>query len=112
MTDGPVPDFKPLPGVHRAYQPNPADRLGWWAVGWLGFVAYFATLEAYAIYRDSQVDDRTKRTLSANLRYVFATDSVTGVPLDVPLGKTRRFMLGVAIGPPWLSHHLGREGVV
>lgn len=111
-TDGPVPEFKPLPGVQRAYEPNPDDRLGGWAWGWLGFVAYFAVLEGLAIYQDAHHDDRVKRTLSANLRFIFATDSVTGVPLDVPHGALRRFALGVALGPGWLPQHLGREGVV
>lgn len=92
--------------------PDPRDRLGPWAAGWLAWALAFALLEGYAIYRDAQTRDRVKRTLTSNLRYVFATDSVTGVPLAVPLGKTRRFLLGVAIGPGWLPNHLGRRGVV
>ena len=112
MSSGPLPEFKPLPGVQRAYEPDPRDRLSGWALGWLGFVAYFAILEAAAIHQDAKHHDRVKRTLSANLRYVFATDSVTGVPLNVPLGQLRRFALGIALGPGWLPNHLGREGVV
>lgn len=92
--------------------PDPSDRLGPWALGWLAWTLAFAALEGAAIYRDSRSHDRVKRTLSANLRYVFATDSVTGVPLAVPYGRARRFLLGVAIGPPWLPNHLGRKGVV
>lgn len=72
----------------------------------------FAVIEGVALHQEKEHDDRMKRTLSANLRYVFATDSVTGVPLDVPLGRLRRFALGVALGPGWLPNHLGREGAV
>ena len=100
-----IPHIDPVP-------PNPADRLTGYAIGWLGFVLYFAALEGYALYQEKRHDDRVKRTLSANLRYVFATDSVTGVPLDVPFGKLRRFALNVALGPGWVPTHLGREGVV
>lgn len=92
--------------------PNPEDRLTGYAFGWLVFVLYFVILEGYALYKESKSNDRVKRTLSANLRYVFATDSVTGVPLNVPGGRVRRFILGVALGPGWLPNHLGRQGVV
>lgn len=112
MTDGPVPTFKPLPGIQRAYDPDPRDRLSWYSACWLAWVAAFAVLETVAIRQDAKHRDRVKRTLSSNLRYVFATDSVTGVPLNVPAGKLRRFALGVALGPGWLPNHLGKEGVV
>lgn len=98
-------DSSPVP-------PNPRDRLSGYALGWLGFVLYFVLLEGYALYQERKHDDRVKRTLSANLRYVFATDSVTGVPLDVPYGRLRRFALGIALGPGWLPNHLSRNGVV
>jgi len=93
-------------------RPHPDDRLSGYAIGWAVFVAYFAVLESVAIHQDRVHPDRVKRTLSANLRYVFATDSITGVPLQVPLGRLRRFALGVALGPGWLPTHLAREGVV
>jgi hypothetical protein len=108
MSDGPIPDFKPLPGVQREYAPDPQDRLSGWAVGWLAWVTAFAVLEAAAIHQDAKHDDRVKRTLSANLRYVFATDSVTGVPLAVKHGKMRRFALTTGLN--WFQHHLGRNG--
>lgn len=101
-----------LPQPVTPVTPNPNDRLSGYAIGWLGFVAYFAVLEAIAIHQDKVHDDRVKRTLSANLRYVFATDSVTGVPLNVKFGQLRRFALGIALGPGWLPAHLGREGVM
>ena len=96
----------------RQYLPHPDDKLSGYAIGWLGFVLYFVILEGIALHQDVKHPDRVKRTLSANLRYVFATDSVTGVPLAVRYGRLRRFALGVALGPGWLPHHLGREGAV
>lgn len=96
--------------------PRPGDRLSGYAWGWLAWVACFAALEGYALWQDrvhrGTPDEWVKRTLSANLRFVFATDSVTGVPLDVPFGKLRRLALVVALGPGWLPSHLGRRGVV
>ena len=92
--------------------PDPGDRLTGYAIAWGVWVLAFAAIEGYALHQESRHHDRVKRTLSANLRAVFATDSVTGVPLDVPLGRLRRFALGVALGPGWLPQHLGREGVV
>lgn len=111
-TDGPVPDYKPLPGVQRTYAPDPQDRLSGFTVAWLLWVAAFAVLEGYALRQDAIHGDRVKRTLSSNLRFIFATDSVTGVPLAVPFGKLRRLALNVALGPGWLPSHLGRQGVV
>lgn len=112
MSDGPIPAVAPLPGVQRAYQPDPRDRLSGYAAAWLLWVAAFAVIEGIALHQDAKHRDRVKRTLSSNLRYVFATDSLTGVPLDVPAGKLRRLALGVALGPGWLPQHLGRQGVV
>ena len=112
MSDGPIPDVKPLPGVQRAYEPDPADRLSWFTVAWGGFVLYFVIVEGVALWQDAKRQDRVKRTLSSNLRYVFATDSVTGVPLNVPYGKLRRLALNVAIGPGFLPSHLGKQDVV
>jgi hypothetical protein len=89
--------------------PDSRDQLTGYAWGWLGFVAYFAVLEGYAIVQDSRHrGDRVKRTLSANLRFVFATDSVTGAPLRVPLGKVRR--LAFASASTWLQNHIERPG--
>ncbi len=88
--------------------PDSRDRLSGYAFGWLGFVAYFAVLEAIALRQDAKHRDRVKRTLSANLRFVFATDSVTGVPLRVPLGKLRRLAFTTATG--WLESHIEHPG--
>jgi hypothetical protein len=112
VTDGPIPDFRPLPGVQRAYAPDPQDRLSGFTIAWAGFALYFAVVEGVALWQDAKHDDRTKRTLSSNLRWLAATDSVTGVPLAVPHGKLRRLALSIALGPGWLPTHLGREGVV
>lgn len=112
MSDGPIPEVKPLPGIQRAYDPDPHDKLTGYAIAWAVWAAAFFVIEGIAIHQDAKHRDRVKRTLSANLRYVFATDSVTGVPLDVRYGKLRRFTMGVLIGPPWLPGHLGREGAV
>jgi hypothetical protein len=92
--------------------PNPNDQLTGYTVAWGLWVLAFAVVEGIALHQERKHDDRRKRTLSANLRAVFATDSVTGVPLDVPFGRVRRFILGVALGPGWLPTHLSREGVV
>lgn len=110
MNDGPVPDYIPKPGVQRAYQPNPADRLSGFTVAWAAWVAAFAVVEGVALHQDAKRRDRVKRTLSSNLRAVFATDSVTGVPLDVPYGRLRRFTLSTAVN--WFEHHIGREGLM
>lgn len=91
-------------------QPNPRDRLSGYAVGWGAWVGAFAVLEAYALHQDAKHPDRVKRTLSSNIRYVFATDSVTGIPLDVKFGKLRR--LALITGLAWLSEHLRRTKYV
>jgi hypothetical protein len=108
VTDGPIPDLAPLPGVQRAYEPDPGDRLSGYAIGWGAWVLAFAVLEGIALHQDAKHRDRVKRTLSSNLRYVFATDSVTGVPLAVPAGRLRRFALSTGVN--WFQHHIGREG--
>lgn len=87
---------------------NPEDRLSGYAIGWLGFVTYFAALEAIAIHQDAKHDDRVKRTLSSNLRYVFATDSIDGRPLRVPFGKLRRLAFQSASN--WLETHIQQPG--
>ena len=108
MTDGPVPEFKPLPGIQRAYAPDPDDRLSGFTVAWAAWVVAFALIEGYALHQDAKHRDRVKRTLSSNIRYLAATDSVTGVALAVPAGRLRRFALSTGIN--WFSHHIGREG--
>ena len=92
--------------------PDPGDRYSGFTVAWAIWAGAFVVIESIALSRDARFRDRVKRTLSSNLRAAFATDSVTGVPLDVPLGRLRRFALGVALGPGWLPTHLGKEGVV
>lgn len=98
--------------IRNPVEPDPRDRLSGYAAAWLLWIAAFGIIEGTALHQDGKHHDRVKRTLSANLRYVFATDSVTGVPLDVPHGKLRRLALSLALGPGWLPEHLGREGVV
>jgi hypothetical protein len=89
---------------------DPRDRLSGYVVAWGLWVLVGAVIEAKALYEDRLHHDRVKRTFSSNLRSIFATDSVTGIPLDVRFGKTRRFLLTVAVGPGWLPAHLTRKG--
>ena len=108
-----IPDFKPLPGVQRAYDPDPGDRVSpVFAALWTQWALEFFIIEGTALALDAKHRDRVKRTLSSFLRWLAATDSVTGVPLNVPHGKLRRLALNVALGPGWLPSHLGREGTV
>jgi hypothetical protein len=100
-----------LPDTANVLAPkNPADRLSRFTIGWLVWVAVFAVLEGVAIRQDHLHQDRTKRTLSSNMRALFATDSVTGVPLNVRYGKLRRFALITALG--WFSSHIQRTKFV
>jgi hypothetical protein len=91
-------------------QPNPRDRLSGYAIGWGVWFAGFAVLEAVALHQDRKHHDRIKRTLSSNLRYIFATDSITGIPVDVKHGKLRRLALITFLA--WFSEHLRRTKFV
>lgn len=109
MTQPSSPPSPSLP-LSIVAEPNPDDRLSGYALAWLGFVAYFVVVETIAIRADARHHDRVKRTLSANIRYVFATDSVTGIAVAAPHGKLRRLALITAEG--WLGHHFARNGEV
>jgi hypothetical protein len=101
-------------GLRTTVPQNPSDRytgFSWYWLCW--FVLGFGIPEYLAIRTENRnarngTRDRAKRTLSANSRAVAATDSVTGIPLDVPYGKLRR--LGLAALLLWLTRHLAREG--
>jgi hypothetical protein len=101
------------PGI--VYEPNPADELHptfvkLFAAGWafIGAVE-FAALYIEAKNRKNGASDRRKRTLTAIIRFLAGTDSVTGVPVDVPYGRMRRFALSTLIGPGWFPGHFGQE---
>lgn len=89
---------------------NPRDRATGYTAAWLLWIAAFAVLEARALHDDQASPDRAKRTLSSNLRWWFATDSVTGVPVDAPHGKLRR--LALICGMAWFAKHIQQNGVV
>lgn len=90
--------------------PDPRDRASGYTWAWVAWIAAFAVLEGKALRDDARSPDRVKRTLSSNLRWWFATDSVTGVPVDAPHGKLRR--LALITGLAWFSKHIERNGVV
>ena len=102
------------PGPGLTWDPNPEDRIhrgyatAYTIGGLIIAVAEFVALRREKLNHDNGTPDRVKRTLTACIRWVFATDSVTGVPLQVKLGRTRRFLLSCLIGPGWLSGHFKR----
>lgn len=100
--------ISPPPPV--AIPPNPADRGSPYTWAWLAWIAAFAVLEAKAIHDDVSSPDRVKRTLSSNLRWWFATDSITGIPVNVKFGKLRR--LALICGMAWFAKHVERNGAV
>lgn len=112
----PIPDAVVNPGPGIVYEPNPADQLH------KTFVVLFAVtcgavaaVEIAALVieardRRNGTSDRKKRTLTAIIRYLAGTDSVTGVPVAVPYGRSRRFALSTLIGPGWFPGHFGQEG--
>jgi hypothetical protein len=75
---------------------------------WLAWAISAAAVEAFALYRDKQEQDRVKRTLSSNTRTAFGWDSITGQPLDVRFGRTRRtaFICLAA----WFPQHVQQLG--
>lgn len=101
MPDGPI--VAPIP-------PNPADQYSIFTKLWLTWVAAFVVVESVAVWQDKVHDDRVKRTLSSNARTWFATDSITGIPLDAPYGKLRRLALLFLLA--WLAEHLKQQGRV
>jgi hypothetical protein len=104
------------PGPGAAWPANPRDRLHpTFTKLWVAWIAEFVAIETTALViearqRKAGESDRTKRTLSAFWRYVFATDSVTGIPLDVPYGRARRFA-GLVL-KSWFDRHSNQEGAV
>ena len=90
--------------------PNPADRYSGFTKTWLAWVAAFAIVEALAVWQDRKTHDRVKRTLSSNVRTWFATDSITGIPLNAPYGKLRRIALLFLM--TWLVEHFKQQGRV
>jgi hypothetical protein len=90
--------------------PNPADRASGYTAAWLLWIAAFFVLEFKALHDDANSPDRVKRTLSSNIRWWAATDSVTGVAVDAPHGKLRRLALITALA--WFGKHIERNGVV
>ena len=90
--------------------PNPRDRYSAFTKIWLGWIAVFAVVEAAAVWQDKHSPDRVKRTLSSNIRRWFATDSITGIPLNVKHGKLRRIALLFLM--TWLAEHFKQQGRV
>jgi hypothetical protein len=88
-------------------EPNPRDRYSPFTWAWLGLLGAGAVLEAVAMWQDRKHHDRVKRTLSSNARTWFATDSITGIPLSAPYGKTRRTILLFITA--WLPEHLKQQ---
>lgn len=84
------------------------DRYGAFTVFWTGWILSGAAVEALALYRDKQEQDRVKRTLSSNTRTAFGWDSITGRPLDVRFGKVRRVAFICLVA--WFPAHVQQLG--
>lgn len=100
-------------GPRTLISKNPRDQWSTYTVLWAGWIAAFALIETAALVTESRLQqagtpDRVKRTLSSHWRTWFATDSVTGIPLDVRYGKLRRLVGGTALF--WFDRHSKREG--
>ena len=104
MVENPL---KPDSPIVAPIPPNPADRYSVFTKLWLGWAALFVAVESVAVYQDRKNHDRVKRTLSSNTRTWFATDSITGIPLDAPYGRLRRIAL--LFGTTWLGEHLKQQ---
>ena len=87
---------------------SPRDRYSPFTWAWIIIAAVSCAVEGVAFYQDAQTADRVKRTLSSNARALFAWDSITGQPLDVPWGRLRRTALICLLA--WLTEHLKRSG--
>jgi len=87
--------------------PNPNDRYSIFTKLWLCWAAMFVVVESVAVWQDKMHRDRVKRTLSSNARRLFATDSITGIPLAAPYGRLRRTALLLLLS--WLSEHLKQQ---
>lgn len=90
--------------------PNPEDEYSPFTPLWVGWIGAFIVIEAIAVWQDKKHPDRVKRTLSSNMRTWFGSDSVTGIPVDVPYGRLRRTAL--LFGSVWISEHLKQQGRV
>lgn len=87
--------------------PNSADRYSGFTRLWLAWAVAFVVIESVAVWQDRKHHDRVKRTLSSNARTLFATDSITGIPLDAPYGRLRRTAL--LFGSVWVAEHLRQQ---
>jgi hypothetical protein len=93
--------------ISEPVAPNPADRYSIFTKLWLSWVAAFIVIESIAVWKDRRSPDRVKRTFSSNARTWFATDSVTGIPLEAPYGRLRRIAL--LFLTTWLGEHLKQQ---
>lgn len=92
------------PTPPKVYTPNPADHYTTGTKIWTGIVGTALVMEAYGLYRDhKEPGNRGKWTLSSNWYTATGWDSVTGVPIDVKFGNTRR-AAGVMF-LAWLTWH-------
>jgi hypothetical protein len=89
-------------------QPDPRDRWSWFTWFWAAWFTSMLAVEAVAIWQDSRHPDKVKRTLSSNTRRATGWDSITGQPLDVPLGRLRR--AGFVMFMAWFGEHIRRNG--
>ena len=102
----------PVVGPRTQIDPNPRDRGSVYTPLWVAWIAAFAVIEAKALWDEKRAapGNRVKRTLSSHLRYWAATDSVTGIPLNVPHGKLRPMLFASARN--WFNLHIDREGLM
>lgn len=91
-------------------QPDPRDQGSRYTGLWLLWIAAFFVIEFRALHDDARSPDKVKRTLSSNIRWWAATDSVTGIALDARYGKLRRLVLICALA--WFAAHIEKNGVV
>lgn len=98
-----VPSTSPVPHDSR-------DKGSKFTILWLTWIAAFFAIEFTAIHEDAKHHDKVKRTLTSNLRWWAATDSVMGIATDAKYGKLRR--LALICGLAWFTAHIERNGVV
>ena len=88
----------------KVYEQNPEDEFTSGSKAWLAIIITSGVLEAYALWYDhTHPGNRKKWTLTSNVRTAGGFDSVTGSPIDVKFGTTRR--VAVLLGCTWLLHH-------